>query len=240
MQQRGVRQFGSIGGILPGPTSEPAYDEGDAALDMRLNAGSMDAAFNANDRQKHMAEVGTHEWTTGEADQAVHPRSGFLRSVGESKRLDQQRSDGPRERLGLQFKVVDHDQPGYGHEQVVRQEPVKHVFRGMSEDEFQEAKGQGHIASDERGVILPGWEGTNAATDYGTAHYYLPKEGPSRIVKMAVHPEDNWFTSNIGDYPRTRSKIPWSRVVSHTSVMDKGKASNLYEQVADEQKKAGA
>jgi len=234
-----VAQLGQFGGILPGPTSEPDSDTGAAWLDERTNAGVMDAAFNANERQKHMAEVGEHQWITGEADTAVHPRSGFMTKVGESKHLSHQRSDsGIRERMGLQFNVVDESAPHLGRP-VAGQEPVKHVYRGMSEDEFQEAKGRGHIASDERGVIQPGWEGTNATTDYGTAHNYLPREGPSRIVKMAVHPDDQWFTSDIGDYPRTRAQIPWDRVISHTSVMDKSKSSNLREQVVEKQKREG-
>jgi hypothetical protein len=241
MQKRGERQFpvlGSLGGILPGPTSEPDSDTGHGWLDERTNAGVMDAAFNANDRQKNMAEVGEHQWTTGEADKADNGR--FLTNVGESRHLDQQGSSGPRERLGLQFNVVNEDASSMLGRNIVGQEPVQHVYRGMSEDEFQEAKGRGHIASDERGVIQPGWEGTNATTDFGTAHNYLPREGPSRIVKMAVHPDDQWFTSDIGDYPRTRAQIPWDRVMSHTSVIDKSKTSNLREQVVEKQKREGA
>ena len=95
---------------------------------------------------------------------------------------------------------------------------ITHVFRGMSEDEFQQAKGRGYIQSDERGAIEPGWEGTNAGVEAATAHSYMPRRvvGGGRIVKMAVHQGDNWFQSNVDSYARTRSQIPWDRVVAHT------------------------
>ena len=63
---------------------------------------------------------------------------------------------------------------------------ITHLYRGMSEVEFQEAKGRGSIQSDQRGVIEEGWEGTNAATNPASAHVYLPRQGTGRIVKMAV------------------------------------------------------
>lgn len=232
-----VVALGQFGGILPGPSSSPDSDTGHAWLDERSNAGMTDAAFNANDMQKRMAEVKAPGWTTGEADMADNGR--FMTRTGTSRHLSQQGSSGPRERMGLQFNVVNEDAPRLGGSNITHQEPVEHVYRGMSEAEFQQAKGRGHVASDERGVIEPGWEGTNATPDFGTAHNYLPREGPGRIVKMAVHPADQWFTSDIGDYPRTRAQVPWDRVVAHTSIMDKSKASNLREQVVEQQKKKG-
>jgi len=231
---------GHFGGILDGPQSHPWADTGEDWLDERENAGNVDAALNADERQRHMAEVGEPQWITGEADTAPKmegDRVAWQRKTGISKHLDQQRRSGPRERLGLQFNVVDEDDrsliPGAT---VIGQEPLSHVYRGMSEEEFTHSQERGFIQSDERGVIQPGWEGTNASPDYGSAHSYLPPSGPGRIVKIAVHPDDQWFTSDIGDYPRTRAPIPWERVIAHTSTIDKSKYSKLREQVVTEQK----
>lgn len=93
---------------------------------------------------------------------------------------------------------------------------VTHLYRGMSEAEFQEAKGRGHIKSDQRGVLSEGWEGTNASTNPATAHYYMPRQGTGRVVKMAVLNPHQWFASQNDDYARTREPIPWESVVAHT------------------------
>lgn len=94
---------------------------------------------------------------------------------------------------------------------------VAHLYRGMSEGEFQEAKGRGHIQSDMRGTFdVPGGEGTNAGTDPATAHSYMPRKGTGRIVKIAHHADDAWFESRVDSYARSRQPIPWDRVVAHT------------------------
>lgn len=94
---------------------------------------------------------------------------------------------------------------------------VAHLYRGMSEGEFQEAKSRGHIQSDMRGTFdIPGGEGTNAGTEPGTAHSYMPRKGTGRIVKIAAHQDDAWFESDTDNYARSRQPIPWDRVVAHT------------------------
>jgi hypothetical protein len=94
---------------------------------------------------------------------------------------------------------------------------VAHLYRGMSEGEFQEAKGRGHIASDMRGTFdIPGGEGTNAGTEPATAHSYMPRKGTGRIVKIAAHKDDAWFETDTDPYARSRQPIPWDRVVAHT------------------------
>jgi len=94
---------------------------------------------------------------------------------------------------------------------------VSHLYRGMSEGEFQEAKARGHIASDMRGTFsIPGGEGTNAGTSPATAHSYMPRTGTGRIVKIAAHQDDAWFESRVDNYARSRQQIPWDRVVAHT------------------------
>ena len=109
-------------------------------------------------------------------------------------------------------------------------EGITHVYRGMHTDEFEQARKRGYIQSDERGVIIPGWEGTNASVDPGSAMSYMPRRpGGGRIVKIAVHPEDKWFQTNMDPYARTRSQIPWSRVVSHTEHFIHGAAEDAPE-----------
>jgi hypothetical protein len=105
----------------------------------------------------------------------------------------------------------------------------------MSEDDFQQSKAQGSIRSDGRGAIDPEWEGTNAAIDLASAHHYMPAQGTGRIVKIAVHPEDQdkWFTSTHDDYARTREPIPWDRVVSHTSEFDKRGGTSFRDSVVE-------
>lgn len=94
---------------------------------------------------------------------------------------------------------------------------ISYVYRGMHTDEFNQARERGFIQSDERGVIIPGWEGTNAATEPASAHSYMPRRpGGGHIVKIATHPDDQWFQSNMDGYARSRMQIPWHRVVAHT------------------------
>jgi hypothetical protein len=119
---------------------------------------------------------------------------------------------------------------------------VAHLYRGMSEGEFQEAKGRGHIASDMRGTFaIPGGEGTNAGTDPATAHSYMPRTGTGRIVKIAAHQDDAWFESRVDNYARSRQPIPWDRVVAHTDEFahpdsDAATALNMRERVKKDEK----
>ena len=104
-----------------------------------------------------------------------------------------------------------------------RTRQIEHVFRGMSHEEWQGAQERGYIRSDERGNLVPGWEGTNAGVDEGTAHHYLNDNlhhGNGVVAKIAVHPDDGWFASDADSYIRTRRRIPISRVVSHTVLKD--------------------
>lgn len=238
-----VISFGQFGNVGTGPQSHPWADTGHDWLDERENAGHQDAAFNADSLQKRQRELGGAPWIEGETDTAPvmeGDKARWGKQIGMSKRLDTQGSRGPRERLGLQFKVTDPAAlPETMGGPAPTSEPVSHVYRGMGEGEFQEAKTRGFILSDERGVIEPGREGTNASPDMGTAHTYLPQKGAGRIVKIAVHPDDQWFTSNTDDYARTRAPIPFDRVVAHTSSFDKSKASDLRGQVVAKQKKEG-
>ncbi len=94
--------------------------------------------------------------------------------------------------------------------------PIEHVYRGMSHEEWAQAQERGHIRSDARGAIAPEWEGTNAGLDEKTARGYRDSNSASGgrgvIAKIAVHPDDKWFLSDVDSYARTRNPVPLSRV----------------------------
>jgi hypothetical protein len=123
-------------------------------------------------------------------------------------------SSPDRPRVGLN---VLHNERGRIREAPILPGRVEHFYRGMSSAEFEEAKGRGFIQSDMRGTFsIPGGEGTNAGIEPGTAHSYMPRQGKGRIVKIAYHPEEQWFESDTDNYARSRQPIPWERVVAHT------------------------
>jgi len=94
----------------------------------------------------------------------------------------------------------------------VAEEPITHVYRGMSLGEWEQAMQRGYIKSDQRGTIAE-WEGTNAGLDAATARSYIPGGGePAIIVRLRVEPGDGWFTIGADDYLRTRVRIPLDRV----------------------------
>jgi hypothetical protein len=99
-------------------------------------------------------------------------------------------------------------------------EPIRHVYRGVSEDEFKNIQETGQIKSDMRGAIS-GLEGTNAAADPRDAVSYLPHGGSGRVLKIAVQPEDKWFTIRADQYLRTTSAVPASRIVAMSPVITK-------------------
>ena len=146
-----------------------------------------------------------HDWLDKRTDASVYDANV---AQGHRQRLLKQ--------LGETSWLNEHQVGGKERETAVPEGRVQHLYRGMSEGEFQEAKGRGYIQSDQRGVIDVGWEGTNASTDPASAHSYMPRQGSGRIVKMAYKPEDQWFGSNVDSYARTRQQIPWDRVVAHT------------------------
>jgi len=239
-----VISFGQFGDVSEGPQSHPWSDTGEEWLDQRSDASMQDRAFGNDDQQKRRKELGGVPRLTGEAD-TLPTMEGEMRGrkTGLSKSMDVQRRDSDqKERFGLQFKVTDNDAtPEILGGPAPTTEPVTHLFRGMSEEDFQQSKARGFIQSDGRKAISPEWEGTNAGLDMATAQTYMPPEGLGRVVKIAVHPEDHakWFTSRNDDYARTREPIPWDRVEAHTSAFDKSKGGQFRTGVVEQQKREG-
>lgn len=92
------------------------------------------------------------------------------------------------------------------------EQPLEHVYRGMSGAEWQEAQERGFIQSDQRGVI-DAREGTNFGTDPRTAASYVPRgDTGSVIASVRVEPEDPYFAIAPDSYVRTREPVPVDRV----------------------------
>lgn len=146
-----------------------------------------------------------------DADRVAHPKSGYMVKSGLERRITPP-PEGERE-TPLMFTVTRHGESMFPEK--VGTEPVKFVYRGVSEEEWAQARERGFIQSDRRGVISE-WEGTNAGVEPQTAVSYLPSNGVGRIVKIRVEPEDKWFAISHDGYARTREPVPLDRVVAHT------------------------
>jgi hypothetical protein len=94
--------------------------------------------------------------------------------------------------------------------------PLDHVFRVMHEDEFQEAAKRGHFQSDQRMNLAD--EGTVTSDDATGAFYMV--NGPNRIVRMKMHPEDGWKRDTDG-YIKTHKRIPFGRADMVSPVIHK-------------------
>lgn len=158
-----------------------------------------------------------------DAARVKHPRSGYMVETGIERRVHHPPdSQHGNESLGIEgpaeFDLLDYGNPlnpehrSTVYPQKVGTEPIPHVYRGMTEAEWEQAQARGYIQSDQRGTISP-LEGTNAAADPRSAISYLPYEpGRSRVAKIRVDPAEKWFTIHADQYLRTREKIPLSRV----------------------------
>ncbi len=89
--------------------------------------------------------------------------------------------------------------------------PPKHVYRVMSEGEWQQAKQRGYIKTDER-MNLSSDEGTVTSLR-STGAFYAPPDGSDyRVVRIKYADEDGWRTDPIDGYIKTDSRIPFDRV----------------------------
>jgi hypothetical protein len=139
------------------------------------------------------------------------PRTGYEIHVGISRsvaRPSEGQEEGPPE-----FVLTRHPAL-YDAEMWPRRvgtEPIRHVYRAMSEAEWRQARQRGFIQSDQRGTIAD-WEGTNAAVDPHSAISYLPRGQRGHVAKIRVEPEEKWFTIGADSYIRTRERVSLSRV----------------------------
>jgi len=106
-------------------------------------------------------------------------------------------------------------------------EPIQHVYRAVSVDEWRQALQRGYLQSDQRGTLAP-WEGTNAAVDPRDAVSYLPRYGSGVIIKIEIRPENGWFTIAADHYLRTRGSVPLDAVVATTPIIDRDQRGMPY------------
>jgi hypothetical protein len=182
---------------LPGVT----WDELDAHLEREFHPAQLDAVT------------------------VTHPRSGYQVRTGLERRVSRPPDGqdwGPAE-----FTVTRH--PGVTDHilfpEHVGTEPIRHVYRAMSSEEWHEARQRGFIQSDQRGTIAD-WEGTNAAVDPHSAGSYLPYGHRGHIAKIRVEPSERWFTHAADSYIRTRERVPLKRV-EHVLDVDKDLSGRL-------------
>lgn len=160
--------------------------------DQNLSAGQF-GDLSYNDLDAHL-ENEFHPPAQG-APKMRHPRSGFNVEVGISRQVARP-LEGQKEGPAV-FNLTSHpafDKPMFPER--AGQEPIKHVYRGMSEDEWHQAQQRGYIQSDQRGTIAD-WEGTNAASDPASAVSYLPRGERGHIAKIRVEPEDKWLRTAL-------------------------------------------
>lgn len=144
-----------------------------------------------------------------EARQEIHPRSGMMVRVGTERRLTKP-PEGQREGPAF-FEVHDFGPLDRGFRmgtEILGEEPVAHVYRAVSIEEWRQAQERGYIESDRRGVLAE-WEGTNAAVDPRDAASYLPRGGEGGVIlKIRVQPGGDWFVIGADQYVRTRGRVP--------------------------------
>lgn len=174
-----------------------------------------------------------------EAEKQPHPKSGWPINVGVRRVLDHgtvPSGKGNHElpMLPAMMKVIDHGpdpvtamsrEYNYGQGKVIGHEPPEFAYRGMSMDEYHQAKQRGYIQSDRRGVITD-LEGTNAAVDPRSAVSYLPR-GHGMVVKIKAKPEHQWQMIRPDNYLRTHERIPMSDVV-HAEPFSKSDEWRVY------------
>lgn len=202
---------------ITGQVTDLAFDPAeprDPATGKWVGAGGWEGIDSLLEREFHPQQL--------EARRVKHPRSGYMVKAGEERRVNHPPpSSHGNESLGIEgpanFDVYDHGDPVHNERpigmfpQKIRTEPIRYVYRAMSAGEWEQAQKRGFIQSDERGAISS-LEGTNAAVDPRSAVSYLPREGQAVVAKIAVRPQDKWFTINADEYLRTRQPVPLSQV----------------------------
>ena len=193
--------------------------------------GSGRRALNRDDAAKILAKFNA---LSPDAPTVPHPKSGWQVKKGVQRRLirPDRNPDEPgmgSERAGLEFSLEDWDQTDskrwFGTD--LGTEKVKHVYRGMSLQEWAQVQERGVIQSDGRGVIVD-TEGTNAGIEPDTAFSYLPRNSSGVIVKIRVEDEDEWFTISADSYARSRRPIPIDRIEMVSPVIHKDETGAAY------------
>lgn len=121
---------------------------------------------------------------------------------------------------GEQPRVADVRLDKRGFDEVVpgSERPLSHVYRAVSEEEYQNAVKNGYLKSDGRRNLVAD-EGTVASMD--NPAFYLPNKGEGRILRIAVRDGDGWSTNPNDGYIKTQKPIPIDRVEGSRKYVDK-------------------
>jgi hypothetical protein len=93
--------------------------------------------------------------------------------------------------------------------------PPQHVYRVMSTEEFDQARSNGYIKSDER-MNLGSDEGTVTSLR-STGEFYAPVDGSDyRVVRIKYDDADGWRT-DTDSYIKTQERVPFDRVDVYSS-----------------------
>jgi 2'-5' RNA ligase len=99
------------------------------------------------------------------------------------------------------------------------QRPPPHVFRAVSEADYQRMRSQGLLDTDGR-ANLAAAEGM--VTEVGNPVAYLPSTGQGRILRIRYDPADGWSADPADEYVKAgRAKIPFGRVDLVSPVIDR-------------------
>jgi hypothetical protein len=115
---------------------------------------------------------------------------------------------------------------GMGDQMVGDPRPPQHLFRAVSEDDWQQVVRRGYMKSDGRMNLSPD-EGTVAAV--GNPSIYLPgnlhsQQGRThvgRIARIDYTDDDGWY-SDHDNYAKTQERIPLERISAVTEPLTQG------------------
>lgn len=132
----------------------------------------------------------------------------------------------PESGQGLQLRADDEGRPvvqrternRFGNREVVESHPPEHLFRVVSESDYQRIVEQGYIDTSGEWNLSPD-EGTNASWD-STGTFYMPQSGPSRIIRIDYRPEDGWLVDTADYYVKTQQRVPADRISLVSPVID--------------------
>lgn len=100
----------------------------------------------------------------------------------------------------------------------VNPRPPKHIFRAISEADWQRIQEQGYIDTHGEWNLDPS-EGLNAA--FEPSVFYLPKVGAGRIIRIDYNDDDGWrMEERVDSYLKTDKKVPLSRVSLVTPIIE--------------------
>jgi hypothetical protein len=186
----------------------------------------------AKDGESAWAAVLTDEARAIDNRQKAHPDRYDERGKLKDGEIETRvvRGDGPPrvrdyETTGLSWREVEQVEGSLGmgltgdfkaRVPVGEARPPQHVYRVMSTEEFDQARSNGYIKSDERMNVASG-EGTVTSLR-STGDFYAPVDGSDyRVVRIKYDDADGWRTDAVDSYIKTQERVPFDRVDVYSS-----------------------